>query len=183
MRLGSSVKYLGFLGEKNEKLLILLNVENEIWDGFSLTKDFSLEKKSHQMHKTFSRLCTPKPKLLPNIFIKKKIIQNGSYWSSCYRLVFFFLLLQLFRASCRQLSTLYKWTWFDNVSKTVWWRSKNIKNKKMSFSGTHLYIGDETVTLRSEMRPWQLHLDTREVNLVVFRLNVDLQKHTLNIFN
>ncbi len=54
--------YLGFLGEKNEKLLILFNVENEIRDGFSLTKDFSLEKKSHQMHKTISRLCTPKPK-------------------------------------------------------------------------------------------------------------------------
>lgn len=63
--------YLGFLGEKNEKLLILFNVENEIRDGFSFTKDFSLENKSHQMHKTFSRLCTPKPKLLPNIFIKK----------------------------------------------------------------------------------------------------------------
>ncbi len=54
--------YLGFLGEKNEKLLILFNVENEIRDGFSLTKDFSLEKKSNQMHKTISRLCTPKPK-------------------------------------------------------------------------------------------------------------------------
>lgn len=35
--------YLGFLGEKNEKLLILFNVENEVRDGFSLTKNFSLE--------------------------------------------------------------------------------------------------------------------------------------------
>lgn len=43
--------YLGFLGEKNEKLLILFNVENEVRDGFGLTKNFSL--KSNQMYKTF----------------------------------------------------------------------------------------------------------------------------------
>lgn len=69
VHMGKNLKrlYLGFLGKKNKKLLILFNVENEVRDGFGLPKNFSL--KSHQMHKTFSsRCCTPSPKLLPKYF-------------------------------------------------------------------------------------------------------------------